>query len=128
MHAARRWASRDWQACGPDDRLAVMDGDGANVLAWMEAAGEPGRAVGAFMARWDPAAVRRDIDAKRLMVKLAFRHAAKIDGEWGCCHSAEQIEAGRCKDTKPDDLELLQLLALPYADHPDYDPAWKPEV
>lgn len=67
----------------------------------------------------------RDVDAKRRMIKLAFQHAAKIDGEWGCCHSAEQIEAGLCHEPLPD---LLRLLALPYAGHPDYRPEWAPEA
>lgn len=76
-------------------------------------------------ARHDPAAVLRDVAAKRGMIRLAFQHAAKIDGEWGCCHSAEQIEAGLCEYGP--ELELLQLLAAPYAAHPDYRPEWAPE-
>jgi hypothetical protein len=67
-----------------------------------------------------------ECEAKRRIVELAFSHAAKIDGEWGCCHSVQGIRDGLCDEQRPDDLPLLRLLALPYADHPDYRDEWKP--
>lgn len=30
--------------------------------------------------------------------QMVYDVAAKIDGEWGCCHEAEAIEAGQCGD------------------------------
>lgn len=27
-----------------------------------------------------------------------YQQAAAIDGEWGCCHSTEEIKAGRCSE------------------------------
>jgi hypothetical protein len=79
----------------------------------------------AHIARHDPARVLAEVDAKRQLLTLAFRHASKIDGEWGCCHSADQIEAGLCPEIRPDGLEDLRILALPYADHPDYRAEWR---
>ncbi|MFF0512456.1 DUF6221 family protein [Streptomyces sp. NPDC004250] len=77
----------------------------------------------AHIARHDPARVLREIDAKRQIMRKAFEHAATIDGEWGCCHDAEAIEAGRCDEQHPDHLPLL---ALPYADRPGYQESWRP--
>jgi hypothetical protein len=72
----------------------------------------------------DPAFVLADVAAKRRIVDAALRHLAVIDGEWGCCHSAEAIAAGRCPDNSPDQSEIIRQLAAPFAQHPDFDPAW----
>jgi hypothetical protein len=80
----------------------------------------------AHIAAHSPARVLREINAKRQIVRQAFEHAAVIDGEWGCCHDAEAIEAGYCDEQRPNDLRLLRLIALPYADHPDYREEWRP--
>ncbi|AZM51784.1 hypothetical protein DMA15_03630 [Streptomyces sp. WAC 01529] len=74
----------------------------------------------AHIARHDPARVLKEIEAKRRIIAAIFNYEAKIDGEWGCCHGAEAIEAGLCPETNPDEIEALRLLALPYDDHPDY--------
>lgn len=67
----------------------------------------------------------RDVDAKRRLIRVVCAYEAKIDGEWGCGCSADAIEAGRCPETDVDDIEALRLLALPYADHDDYQEAWR---
>jgi hypothetical protein len=79
-----------------------------------------------FIARHDPARVLREIDVKRQILRQAFEHAATIDGEWGCCHDADEIEAGHCEEQRPNDLRLLRLLALPYAGRPGYREEWAP--
>lgn len=81
---------------------------------------------GEHIARHDPARVLREIDAKRQLMERIFRYEAKIDGEWGCCHDAEEIEAGQCEETPPDEIEALRLLALPYADREGYREEWRP--
>ena len=53
------------------------------------------------VARWDPARVLAECDAKRRIIEHC--------GEW----------------VWPD-CRVLHLLALPYADHPDYRAEWKP--
>ncbi|MGW8988704.1 DUF6221 family protein [Streptomyces zhihengii] len=75
---------------------------------------------------WTDRRVLAEVKAKRQVLTEAFRHAAKVDGEWGCCHSAEQIEAGQCEEHCPDELPLVRILAAPYADHPAYRAEWRP--
>ncbi|WP_433241476.1 DUF6221 family protein [Streptosporangium sp. CA-135522] len=62
--------------------------------------------VGPHIARHDPARVLRDIEAKWRMLELAQDMLAS------------PIEPGAGQD--------LRLFALPYADHSDYQPEWKP--
>jgi hypothetical protein len=58
-----------------------------------------------------PARVLAECEAKRRIVELAHKQFDKVpvDGV------AELVFD-----------EVLVLLALPHADHPDYDPAWRP--
>lgn len=86
-----------------------------------------------------PERVLAECEAKRRLIALAFEHAATIDGEWGCCHDAEALKTRIVKadgpwegdEPLPDDCSAadsatpyLLALALPYAQHPDYNPAW----
>lgn len=69
------------------------------------------------IATWYPRRVLAEVDAKRRIVdKLA-----------AMCQAADELDRndpmGAGYDEAPD---LLRLLGLPYADHPDYDPSWKP--
>lgn len=97
-------------------------------------------------ARLQPRAFR-ETEAKRILLDLAYKHAEIIDGEWGCCHSAEEIRTGSVRGPRhfnpqltqfeQDDLNhcpavedarpYLEALALPYAQHPDYPAAITPE-
>jgi hypothetical protein len=68
------------------------------------------------IVRHDPARVLADVEAKRRIVGLAagMLAAAKGDSEvdhYGGLSAAE---------------DTLSLLALPYADHPDYREDWRP--
>lgn len=78
------------------------------------------------IARHDPARVLREVEAKRRLIGKIGDYEAKIDGEWGCCHSAADILAGRCPETKVHEITALTLLALPYADRPGYQEEWRP--
>lgn len=73
-------------------------------------------------ARHDPARILREVRAHRRLLDAIFRYEAKIDGEWGCCHSAEAIRSGACPESG--DIEALRLLALPYSDHPGFQSEW----
>lgn len=75
---------------------------------------------------WPPR-VLAEVDAKRAILGEIFRYEAKVDGEWGCCCSADHIAAGRCPETSVAEITALRWLALPYADRPGYDLAWRPE-
>jgi hypothetical protein len=125
---APAWSFRDGD--GPDDgRIRVTDDPHPGVKRKISRRWN-GSYDGLFMAehivRHDPARVLSEIDAKRQILQQAFEHAAKIDGEWGCCHDAEAIEAGHCEEQRPNDLPLLRLLALPYVDRPGYREEWRP--
>jgi Family of unknown function (DUF6221) len=62
--------------------------------------------------RWNPERVLAECDAKRRIVEgcTELRRALDRDGV----------------PTSFDDEDILGLLALPYADHPDYLPEWEP--
>lgn len=66
-----------------------------------------------------------DVEAKLQLINLILRYEAKIDGEWGCCHDAEEIAVGRCPCTDPDGIAALRALSLPYANHPSYEEEWR---
>jgi hypothetical protein len=84
------------------------------------------RAIGQHVARFIPERMLWDIEAKRAILAEVFAYEAKIDGEWGCCHTAEQIAAGKCPEIRPDEIPALRLLALPYAGKPGYQEEWRP--
>lgn len=61
----------------------------------------------------DPARVLAEVDAKRRIVEL-----------WERENGERHLHAeGEARAWLMD--EVLQALALPYAEHPDYDPAWR---
>ena len=67
------------------------------------------------IARWDPARVLAECEAKRRIVEV------HLSGEAWCDHCSGGEHRGN-----PDACPTLRLLALPYADHPDYDETWRP--
>lgn len=71
-----------------------------------------------------PKRVLADCAAKRRLIDLAFENSASIDGEWGCCHNADEIRRGLCPRTPISGIEELQVMAEVFADHPDFDPSW----
>lgn len=77
--------------------------------------------------RHDPARVLAECEAKRRMIDLAFQCGAMVDGEWGDCHGAEEIRAGKCRDHGATEaMEHLRILSTVYADRPDYREEWRP--
>jgi hypothetical protein len=67
------------------------------------------------IARHDPARVLAEVDAKRRIVeRFELR-----DREFDLADPTSMALAASMH-------EALVLLALPYADHPDYDEAWRP--
>jgi hypothetical protein len=76
----------------------------------------------AHIARHDPARVLRDVEAKR---RLLAQYQAVCD-EIRAPKSAEHRMNARARQFALD--EVLVTLALPYADHPNYDPSWSPEA
>ena len=81
-------------------QAAVRWSEGAT--EWADA-GEPDWQ---HIARWDPARVLAECEAKRRIVEQL---APIAEETW-------DVDLGR----------VLKLLALPYADHPDYRQEWRP--
>lgn len=69
------------------------------------------RAQVEHIARWDPARVLAEVEAKRRVLDL--------------CAAIADTEIGRV-GVESHDLAfgILDVLAQPYADHPDFDPMW----
>ena len=85
----------------------------------------PDLAIGdcpSYLGDYDPARVRADVEAKR---RIVAEHVCPCpDPDCGDCSAC----SGRHHaDPTPAPCTTLRMLALPFADHPDYDEAWKVE-
>lgn len=78
---------------------------------------------GVHIARHDPARVLREVEAKRQIVDLHRPVQRRSTGS-----SGGAIEDCQVCDHFPAQYPCptLRLLALPYADHPDYREGWRP--
>jgi Family of unknown function (DUF6221) len=74
-----------------------------------------------FIARWDPARVLREVDAKR---RILAEHRV-WEPRWGCTRCREWIGGIPEKVAWP--CPTVRALAAVYSDHPDCDPAWSPD-
>jgi len=48
-----------------------------------------------------------------------------IDGEFACCHTAGEIEQGKCT-TRADDIRAVRTVGTRYAHEPGYLEDWRP--
>ena len=90
--------------------------------------------IGGHIAHWDPARVLAEVAAKRRV--LARHHPRQPPDRW--CDGCGEDKGGgggrgRYMWITPrvlhiNDCPELRDLAAPYADHPDYDPAWTPSA
>jgi len=103
----------------PCDCMVV---EGRDILIYDE--GGHDRFQAAHIARHSPETVLADVEAKRKLIDLLFEYTSKIDGEWSCSHTAEEIRTGECSDDYDYNLTGLYLLAAPFAAHPDYQTKW----
>jgi hypothetical protein len=106
-----------------DQRLAAAAGQATGRQSWDGDVTAP-RGAGEHVARHDPARVLAECAAKRRLV-LACRDAGPD------LHLLGARPAGLDFPVPPTDRHqlaalILALLALPYAAHPDYRPAWRP--
>lgn len=91
----------------------------------------------------EPSRALAEVESKRKLLDLIFEHAARFDGHLACCHDEEALRVGfwpamgDWDEDKPVPasclgdqvaLEGLRLLAMPYADHPDFKPEWRPDA
>jgi hypothetical protein len=96
---------------------ARLDEDEAAAEVWSTPFSNPTAEQRAHIARHDPARVLAEVEAKRRIVErlgayIESEHEPEPEGLW------EQMDH-HAWDT-------LYDLALPYADHPEYDEAWRP--
>lgn len=91
-----------------DERIArAADDDGMS--------GVPGEHI----VRWDPARVPAEVEAKRRIIDLCEEWIEIGEIPPNATWSDEAAGGVVARD-------VLSLLALPYADHADYDLAWAP--
>lgn len=112
---ARKCAPGPWVILGEPRESYVVSAAGVAVaLGWLRDA--------AHIARWDPARVLAEIDAKRRIID-AYMDAVHMhqamsetddDGKWDWLFKEESLEG------------VVKLLALPYADLESYREEWRP--
>lgn len=73
------------------------------------------------IARHDPARVLTEVDAKRGVVNAYEREAAEFRD-----HGPGMVSYDRLVGSVSALRTALEFLALPYADHPNYDTSWRP--
>ena len=112
-----------WAASHPADSWIIASDEGPVVYN----EGAPTEAEAAHIARWDPARVLAECEAKRRIVEWhpavsgTGRDGEAVTGCANCIGNAAGQSftiAGPCL--------TIRLLTLPYADHPDYRDEWKP--
>jgi len=75
---------------------------------------------------WGPSRIQAEIAAKRRIVDL-HRPDPTDDGSVECCFCSFHEQYEGFNDVSEEwPCEHLRLLALPFADHPDYDESWRP--
>jgi len=96
--------------------------------------------AGEHIARHDPARVLRDIETKRRIIAehVPWPERGHLTGIWAepdpmcsvCVSMVMDEDAGgnRFRDLRHEawPCPTLRLLALPHAEHPDYQPEWRP--
>lgn len=93
--------------------LAALPWDHDKVESWIDAE-LPTRQQEAHLLRYSPARVLAECEAKRRLVDFLTRQSGLI------YESEDDLANYLDPDTG------LELLSLPYADHPDYREVWRP--
>lgn len=106
--AALRKSSYEWSDNAFTEAVELAEGEGAVKEAT------------SHIARWDPARVLAECEAKRQIVER-FRY---LNGPHAVMPFVgyQQDEAGQVAALRL----ALKALTLPYVDHPDYQQEWKP--
>lgn len=99
-----------------------LDEDERAAKAWLPI-GNPDAAAREHIARHDPARVLRDVEAKRAILRAHWRDN---DGAGPVCYTCGDADPNTGKREGEWPCETLRLLALPFADHKDFDESWRP--
>jgi hypothetical protein len=81
------------------------------------------RRLSYHVARWDPARALAEVEATRRI--LADHEAMPVGDRVFCRRCGEPPQWGFDATTVDFPCPTLLALALPYAGHPDFDPAWR---
>jgi hypothetical protein len=114
-HRGRRGELR-WTQVDPEREPGLIGDELGNVVTYHE--GSPSREQAEHIALHDPDRVLREVKAKRLRIE----HYLKVRDFADPAKHPDQayvLAKGALERS-------LMFDALPYADHPDYDEAWKP--
>ncbi|MFD4830125.1 DUF6221 family protein [Streptomyces uncialis] len=129
------WASAEMVLMWPPEHHTPYERDKHWRGRTLDSAGQAGH-----IARHDPARVLREVEAKRMLIggiTTERHHVTDGDCWYTCAAATEERDGGEtCDDNRtggPCDCgrdervgRCLRLLALPYADHPDYREEWQP--
>ena len=91
---------------------------GSRRIAILDEGNQVSSLAGEHIARWDPSRVLAECEAKRRIVD--YREQCERDRDEAA--EARDLFAARLLAFDA----TLRALALPYADHPDYDETWRP--
>lgn len=106
--AARAAGNRQWLV--GDNTISLWpEREDDGFMSW------PTRADARHAAKWEPARVLREIGAKR----EALDHYERIRQHTVRSDEAYVLAEGAVR-------KHIQIMALPYADHPDYRQEWRP--
>ncbi|MFJ3170625.1 DUF6221 family protein [Streptomyces roseus] len=111
---ASRWVAGSAGPCGPRERAPrwyINDAYEDGVIGKVDPQGSEDEGVARHIARYDPARVLADVEAKRQAIAACayYLHDSE-DGPDACA------------------VAVLTALALPHSDHPDYRDAWQRTV
>lgn len=122
------WEPREGAVYAPDHRPKGYSG-GSAVSRGSFTEGVLDHPVNAVhMARWDPARVLAEVELKRALIR--FHAPNEVDGPTMRINGKDQVvpdtNCTSCSDRNPPTwpCATIKLLALPYADHRDYQPEW----
>lgn len=105
-----------------DSANEIRDDANAGTVAFV-----PHAADGSHIARHDPARVLAEVDAKRRLLTVHARDTTYSFSGCVTCDAGDNSCGCMGGSAYDYPCETLRLLALPYADHPDYRPEWAPD-
>jgi hypothetical protein len=131
--ATGKYRSPTWRVDGDDETLLIYPDDGSTGFTF-------DGPIAPHIARHDPARVLADVAAKRKIVEMHRPQYVSDDPDKHYGSHYEVIGSREilvrdeephlpnwcrtCQELSP--CPTVRQLALPHADHPDYDPAWRP--
>ena len=113
-YEAGHWTTKDGYPVSVADELPEAADTFERVVAFDE--GSPSEEQAAHIARHDPARVLAEVEAKR----LALDHYTELQRLAKGGVAIYRTAAGAVG-------VQVQIMAMPYADHPAYKEAWRPE-